>query len=63
MGHVILEVNGVPMAGKEHTDIAKFIAEAFKDTEQNRMELLVTEASDDVMETLRENLSGLKIVK
>lgn len=61
MGHVILEVNGVALAGKGHTEVAKLIAETFKDKEQGRMELLVTESSDEIMERLLEKLAGLVI--
>ncbi|KAK7495761.1 hypothetical protein BaRGS_00012981 [Batillaria attramentaria] len=63
VGHVILEVNNVSTVGKGHTEVAKFIAETFKDKEQDRMELLVTESSDDIMEYLQANLKELNVTK
>ncbi|XP_078083691.1 whirlin [Mustelus asterias] len=43
VGHVILEVNGIPLCGKEHKEAARRIAEAFKTKERDYIEFLVTE--------------------
>ncbi|KAG2469658.1 whirlin isoform X1 [Polypterus senegalus] len=43
VGHVILEVNGVSLRGKEHKDAARMIAEAFKTKERDYIDFLVTE--------------------
>ncbi|XP_059850035.1 whirlin-like isoform X4 [Hypanus sabinus] len=43
VGHVILEVNGLPLQGKEHKEAARRIAEAFKTKDRNWIDLLVTE--------------------
>ncbi|XP_032905160.1 whirlin isoform X3 [Amblyraja radiata] len=43
VGHVILEVNGVPLHGKEHKEAARSIAEAFKTKDRDYIDLLVTE--------------------
>ncbi|XP_069746274.1 whirlin isoform X2 [Narcine bancroftii] len=43
VGHVILEVNGLPLRGKEHKEAAKRIAEAFKTKDRDCIDLLVTE--------------------
>ena len=59
MGHVILEVNGVQLAGKSHTEVAKLIAETFKNKEIERMELLVTDSSEGVMDELRSRIAEL----
>ncbi|XP_048244992.1 whirlin-like isoform X1 [Haliotis rufescens] len=48
VGHVILEVNGQTMVGLGHTDVARAIAEAFKNKQANKMELLVTETGVEV---------------
>ncbi|XP_070175675.1 whirlin-like [Littorina saxatilis] len=63
VGHVILEVNGIPLAGRGHTEVARLIAETFKDKEEERMELLVTDSSQSVMDELRQRLSELAIEK
>uniref|UniRef100_A0A8D1M571 Whirlin n=1 Tax=Sus scrofa TaxID=9823 RepID=A0A8D1M571_PIG len=43
VGHVILEVNGVTLRGKEHREAARIIAEAFKTKECDYIDFLVTE--------------------
>ncbi|XP_028571187.2 whirlin isoform X1 [Podarcis muralis] len=43
VGHVILEVNGVAMHGKEHREAARIIAEAFKAKDNDCVDFLVTE--------------------
>ncbi|GCB64640.1 hypothetical protein scyTo_0000301 [Scyliorhinus torazame] len=43
VGHVILEVNGIPLCGKEHKEAARRIAEAFKTKERDYIDFLVTE--------------------
>ncbi|XP_054986952.1 whirlin isoform X2 [Sorex araneus] len=43
VGHVILEVNGQPLRGKEHREAARIIAEAFKTKERSYIDFLVTE--------------------
>ncbi|XP_051893351.1 whirlin isoform X1 [Pristis pectinata] len=43
VGHVILEVNGLPLRGKEHKEAARRIAEAFKTKDRDCIDLLVTE--------------------
>ncbi|XP_057578374.1 whirlin [Hippopotamus amphibius kiboko] len=43
VGHVILEVNGVTLRGKEHREAARIIAEAFKTKEHDYIDFLVTE--------------------
>ncbi|KAF5917662.1 hypothetical protein HPG69_013498 [Diceros bicornis minor] len=43
VGHVILEVNGVTLRGKEHREAARLIAEAFKTKERDYIDFLVTE--------------------
>ena len=43
VGHVILEVNGVTLRGKEHREAARIIAEAFKTKERDYLDFLVTE--------------------
>ncbi|XP_051698648.2 whirlin isoform X6 [Oryctolagus cuniculus] len=43
VGHVILEVNGVPLRGKEHREAARIIAEAFKTKDRDCIDFLVTE--------------------
>uniref|UniRef100_A0ABM5F5S2 Whirlin n=1 Tax=Pogona vitticeps TaxID=103695 RepID=A0ABM5F5S2_9SAUR len=43
VGHVILEVNGVALRGKEHRETARIIAEAFKRKDQDYVDFLVTE--------------------
>ncbi|MGH0176962.1 UNVERIFIED_CONTAM: hypothetical protein FKN15_001898 [Acipenser sinensis] len=43
VGHVILEVNGATLRGKEHKDAARMIAEAFKTKEKDYIDFLVTE--------------------
>ncbi|XP_004677463.1 PREDICTED: whirlin isoform X5 [Condylura cristata] len=43
VGHVILEVNGLTLRGKEHREAARIIAEAFKTKERNYIDFLVTE--------------------
>nr|XP_034969516.1 whirlin [Zootoca vivipara] len=43
VGHVILEVNGVTMQGKEHREAARIIAEAFKAKDKDCVDFLVTE--------------------
>ncbi|KAH9489874.1 hypothetical protein Btru_051809 [Bulinus truncatus] len=52
VGHVILEVNGKPAVGLSHSDAARLIAEAFKNKDNDRMELLVTEWSDTLLDTI-----------
>ncbi|KAM6237849.1 whirlin isoform 4-T4 [Spheniscus humboldti] len=43
VGHVILEVNGTGLWGKEHREAARIIAEAFKLKEKDYIDFLVTE--------------------
>ncbi|XP_006865751.1 PREDICTED: whirlin isoform X1 [Chrysochloris asiatica] len=43
VGHVILEVNGLTLRGKEHREAARVIAEAFKTKESDYVDFLVTE--------------------
>ncbi|XP_067398261.1 whirlin [Emydura macquarii macquarii] len=43
VGHVILEVNGTTLRGKEHREAARIIAEAFKTKEKDHIDFLVTE--------------------
>ncbi|XP_072487830.1 whirlin isoform X6 [Notamacropus eugenii] len=43
VGHVILEVNGTTMRGKEHREAARIIAEAFKMKDRDYVDFLVTE--------------------
>ncbi|KAJ6654619.1 hypothetical protein lerEdw1_006772 [Lerista edwardsae] len=43
VGHVILEVNGVALRGKEHREAARVIAEAFKAKDKDYVDFLVTE--------------------
>ncbi|NWY05303.1 WHRN protein, partial [Nothoprocta ornata] len=43
VGHVILEVNGTGLHGKEHREAARIIAEAFKLKEKDYIDFLVTE--------------------
>ncbi|XP_039096181.1 whirlin isoform X2 [Hyaena hyaena] len=43
VGHVILEVNGLTLRGKEHREAARVIAEAFKTKERDYVDFLVTE--------------------
>ncbi|KAM9117178.1 whirlin [Pangshura tecta] len=43
VGHVILEVNGTTLRGKEHREAARVIAEAFKTKEKDHIDFLVTE--------------------
>uniref|UniRef100_A0A8C9E1D3 Whirlin n=1 Tax=Phocoena sinus TaxID=42100 RepID=A0A8C9E1D3_PHOSS len=43
VGHVILEVNGATLRGKEHREAARIIAEAFKSKERDYIDFLVTE--------------------
>ncbi|XP_072421669.1 whirlin isoform X2 [Chiloscyllium punctatum] len=43
VGHVILEVNGIALCGKEHKEAARRIAEAFKTKERDYIDFLVTE--------------------
>ncbi|XP_017385763.1 whirlin isoform X4 [Cebus imitator] len=43
VGHVILEVNGLTLRGKEHREAARIIAEAFKTKDRDYIDFLVTE--------------------
>ena len=43
MGHVILEVSGVSMRGREHRDAARVIAEAFKNKDSDHLDFLVAD--------------------
>ncbi|XP_023079526.2 whirlin isoform X3 [Piliocolobus tephrosceles] len=43
VGHVILEVNGLTLRGKEHREAARVIAEAFKTKDRDYIDFLVTE--------------------
>nr|XP_020454787.1 whirlin-like [Monopterus albus] len=43
VGHVILEVNGISLRGREHKDAARIIAEAFKTKEKDHIDFLVVE--------------------
>ncbi|XP_030062174.1 whirlin [Microcaecilia unicolor] len=43
VGHVILEVNGTSMRGKEHREAACIIAEAFKSKEKDYIDFVVTD--------------------
>ncbi|BFZ20580.1 hypothetical protein BsWGS_23619 [Bradybaena similaris] len=60
VGHVILEVNGKPVVGLSHMDAARLIAEAFKNRDHNRMELLVTEWSDSLLDNIKVDVGMLK---
>ncbi|KAL3976402.1 hypothetical protein ACER0C_022288 [Sarotherodon galilaeus] len=42
-GQVILEVDGIPLQGREHKDAARIIAEAFKTKEKGHIDFLVVE--------------------
>jgi hypothetical protein len=44
VGHMILEVNGKSLIGLEHITAAKTVAEAFKNSSYDYMELLVTDS-------------------
>ncbi|CAL1533600.1 unnamed protein product [Lymnaea stagnalis] len=61
VGHVILEVNGQPAVGLSHMDVARLIAEAFKNKSNDRMELLVTEWSDTLLDTIKVDIGLLKV--
>ena len=41
VGHIILEVNGISLRGREHKDAARIIAEAFKTKETDHVDFLV----------------------
>ncbi|CAL8250208.1 unnamed protein product [Boreogadus saida] len=43
VGHVILELNGVSMRGREHRDAARVIAEAFKNKDSDHLDFLVAD--------------------
>lgn len=43
IGQVILEINGIPLRGREHKDAARIIAEAFKTKEKDYIDFLVVE--------------------
>lgn len=43
VGHVILEVNGMALRGKEHRQAARIIAEAFKAKDKDYVDFQVTE--------------------
>ncbi|XP_063067504.1 whirlin [Engraulis encrasicolus] len=43
VGQVILEVNGVPLRGREHREAAQIIADAFKTKDRDHIDFLVTE--------------------
>ncbi|XP_051278245.1 whirlin isoform X3 [Dicentrarchus labrax] len=43
VGHIILEVNGISLRGREHKDAARIIAEAFKTKEKDHIDFLVVE--------------------
>ncbi|XP_068455043.1 whirlin [Clinocottus analis] len=43
VGQVILEVNGVPLRGREHKEAAQIIAEAFQTQEKDHVHFLVVE--------------------
>ncbi|KAJ0019794.1 hypothetical protein NQD34_007363 [Periophthalmus magnuspinnatus] len=43
VGHVIVEVNGVSLRGREHKEAARIIAEAFKTKDQDYVDFLVLE--------------------
>ncbi|KAG7281464.1 hypothetical protein CRUP_012407 [Coryphaenoides rupestris] len=43
VGHVILEVNGVSMRGREHREAARLIAEAFKTKDSAHLDFLVAD--------------------
>ncbi|XP_072289190.1 whirlin-like [Eucyclogobius newberryi] len=43
VGHVIVEVNGVSLRGREHREAARIIAEAFKTKDQDHVDFLVLE--------------------
>lgn len=43
IGQVILEINGIPLRGREHKDAARIIAEAFKTKEKDHIDFLVVE--------------------
>lgn len=43
VGHIILEVNGVSLRGREHKEAARIIAEAFKTKDKNHIDFLVAE--------------------
>lgn len=43
VGHIILEVNGVSLRGRQHKEAATIIAEAFKTKDRNHVDFLVAE--------------------
>lgn len=43
MGHIILEVNGISLRGRQHKEAATIIAEAFKTKDKNHVDFLVAE--------------------
>ncbi|XP_059162639.1 whirlin-like [Physella acuta] len=61
VGHVILEVNGQPAVGLSHMDAARLIAESFKNKNSDRMELLVTEWSSQLLDAIRVDVGLLKV--
>ncbi|RUS92233.1 hypothetical protein EGW08_000086 [Elysia chlorotica] len=61
VGHVILEVNGQPIVGLSHNAAARVIAEAFKSRTSDRMELLITEWSDRLLDTIQVDVGLLKV--
>ncbi|XP_036069657.1 whirlin-like [Oryzias melastigma] len=44
VGHIILEVNGVSMRGREHKEAARIIAEAFKTKDKDHIDFLVVDS-------------------
>ncbi|XP_041368302.1 whirlin-like isoform X2 [Gigantopelta aegis] len=54
VGHIILEVNGQTVVGLEHTEVAKVIAESFKNKQLPKMELLVTETGVELTGTMKD---------
>ena len=60
-GHVILEVNGHVVVGLAHMAVARLIAEEFKSTSGGRMELLVTQWSEQLLDDIRVDNSLLKV--
>ncbi|KAK3088550.1 hypothetical protein FSP39_020476 [Pinctada imbricata] len=51
VGHVILEVNGQSLAGMQHLEAARTIAEAFKRAGPDGVELLVTDKNIQINQT------------
>ncbi|XP_023221221.1 uncharacterized protein LOC111622977 [Centruroides sculpturatus] len=53
IGHIILEVDGMKMKRKRHSEVAKFIANAFYNSDKDQIEFLVTERTKTPLELRR----------